>query len=247
MSYESIFYPESKFGGFTDIDGTVAFYLRVNALSQASSVVLDVGCGRGAYAEDPVSTRRDLRILRGKVKKVIGIDVDPAAGDNPYLDEFHPIENGTWPVHDDSVDLIVCDYVLEHVEDPGALFNEVRRVLRKDGYICIRTPNLWSYHTVISMLIPNRYHAALAAKVQQGRKAEDVFRTFYMCNTTAKIRSMLNRSGCTCNVAYSYSAEPSYLSFSKLAYWFGVLHQRYAPRIFKSTILAFGRRTKQAA
>jgi len=247
MSFESSFYPESKFGGFTDIDGTVAFYLRVNALLTASSVVLDVGCGRGAHAEDPVPARRDLRILRGKARRVIGIDVDAAAMNNPYLDEFHALESGAWPVQDDSVDLIVCDYVLEHLEDPGVFFREVRRVLRMDGVICIRTPNLWGYNTLVSRLIPNRYHARVTARVQQGRKEEDVFPTFYRCNTPAKIRSMLNRSGCTCNVAYGYSAEPSYLSFSRLAYWFGVLHQRYAPAFFKLTILAFGRRVAQTA
>src|SRR5688572_14104690 len=101
MSYENIFYQESKLGGFTDIDGTIAFYLRINALLTSSSVVLDVGCGRGAHAEDPVATRRDLRILKGKAKRVIGIDMDPAAVHNPYLDEFRRIETPAWPVDDD--------------------------------------------------------------------------------------------------------------------------------------------------
>lgn len=39
------FYPEARFGGFSDIDGTMAFYLRVNALLGCDSVVLDFGCG----------------------------------------------------------------------------------------------------------------------------------------------------------------------------------------------------------
>ncbi len=244
MSFEAIYYPESTFGGFTDVDGTIAFYLRVNALSTAASVVLDVGCGRGAHAEDALAIRRDLRILKGKVKRVIGIDVDAAARDNPYLDEFHAIEGEDWPVPDDSVDLIVCDHVLEHIEEPGTFFREVRRVLRKDGHICIRTPNLWGYNSMISMLIPNRYHARVTARVQQGRKAEDVFPTLYRCNTASRIRSMLKGAGCTRHVAYGYSAEPSYLSFSRLAYWLGVLHQRYAPGFFRTTILAYGRRVE---
>ena len=37
------FYPESRFGGFTDIDGTVAFYSRVNALVKPLYVVVDFG------------------------------------------------------------------------------------------------------------------------------------------------------------------------------------------------------------
>ena len=35
------FYSESRFGGFTNIDGTVAFYLRVNTLAASKDVVLD--------------------------------------------------------------------------------------------------------------------------------------------------------------------------------------------------------------
>jgi hypothetical protein len=48
------FNPESRFSGFTDIDGTVAFYLRVNALATSKDVVLDLDCGQGTYANDPV-------------------------------------------------------------------------------------------------------------------------------------------------------------------------------------------------
>lgn len=59
-------YPETEFGGFADIDGTLAFYRRVNALLTPDSVVLDVGCGRGEYRDDPIPIRRDARILRGK-------------------------------------------------------------------------------------------------------------------------------------------------------------------------------------
>ena len=36
------FYPESRFGGFTDLGGTVAFYLRVNALAASKDVVLEL-------------------------------------------------------------------------------------------------------------------------------------------------------------------------------------------------------------
>jgi hypothetical protein len=73
------FYPESRFGGFTDFDGTVAFYLRVNALAAPHHVVVDFGCGQGAHATDPVPVRLGLRVLKGKVSKVIGLDVDPRA------------------------------------------------------------------------------------------------------------------------------------------------------------------------
>lgn len=88
MSHQDTFYPESKFGGFTDIDGTIVFYNRINTLLDPSFVVLDIGCGRGAYGGDQITIRRNLRIFKGKVKKVIGTDVDKQAKDNPFIDKF---------------------------------------------------------------------------------------------------------------------------------------------------------------
>ncbi len=57
LSFLERFYPESRFGGFSDLDGTVAFYGRIQALLAAGMTVLDVGCGRGAgLMEDSVAS-----------------------------------------------------------------------------------------------------------------------------------------------------------------------------------------------
>jgi|SRR5579863_486977 len=239
-SYKALFYPESTFGDITDIDGTVAFYTRVNALIQSAFVVLDFGCGRGSRQDDTVAFRRVLCTLKGRVSKVIGIDVDPIGQENPYLDEFRPLLPGSaWPVEDGATDLIVCDSVMEHLPDPPSFFQEARRVLADGGYLCIRTPNVHSYLGVASRLVPNRYHSKVLSKVQTGRKNEDVFPTLYRCNTISRLRRSLRN----CNfraVVYGYEAEPGYLNFSKLAYATGVVHQKFAPGFLRPTIFAFG-------
>lgn len=246
MNNKEKFYPEAQFGGFTDIDGIVAFFNRVNSLLQSSFVVLDVGCGRGTYGQDPVPLRRNLRILKGKVSKVIGIDVDRGARDNPCLDEFHLIHGDTWPIDDNSIDLIVCDNVLEHIDNPDRFFVEICRVLKHAGLLCIRTPNRWSYIALAATLIPNKYHSKVLSVVQEERKEEDVFPTVFRCNSVRKLKRIMNKRGFEC-VVYGYEAEPSYLSFSKLAYFIGVLHQRFAPGFLKPAIFAFGRIKKDIA
>ena len=246
MNSKERFYPETRFGGFTDIDGTVAFFNRINSLIDSSSVVLDVGCGRGAYSEDSVPLRRNLRILQGKVAKIIGIDVDQDAQNNPFIDEFHLLKNSSWPIDSNSIDLIVCDNVLEHIENPDQLFMEIHRVLKDGGFLCIRTPNRWSYIAIAATLIPNKHHSKVISVVQKGRQEEDVFPTVYKCNSIGKLKSIMKKNGFDC-IVYGYEAEPSYLSFSKIAYFFGVLHQRFAPEVLKPAIFAFGKIKKDIA
>jgi SAM-dependent methyltransferase len=235
------FYPESSFGGFTGVDGTVAFYSRVQALAGPQSVLVDFGCGRGAYAGDPVPYRRDLRVFKGKVSQVIGLDASPAAAANPFLDTFHCLDGTRWPLEDASADLVVCDNVLEHLPEPAAFFAEARRVLRPGGVVCIRTPNALNYVALLSRLVPNRSHARVLAKAKPGLAEEDVFPTLYRCNTLPAVRRTLRRHGFSA-VVFGYEAEPSYLSFSRIAYTLGVLHQKLAPGLFKASIFAFGRK-----
>jgi SAM-dependent methyltransferase len=238
------YYPEVKFGGFTDIDGTIAFYNRVNALLDPSFTVLDVGCGRGAHDGDTVPFRKKLRSLKGKVAKVIGIDVDPNAAANNTLDEFYLIESPSWPVESDSIDILVTDYVIEHIADVDMFFREIQRVLKNKGIVCIRTTNRWNYIALAARLIPNRHHSKVTSKVQEDRKEEDVFPTVYRCNTISRIRKEMKKIGVESTV-YGYEAEPSYLAFSSVAYFFGVLHQRWAPKIFRPVLFAFGKIDKR--
>jgi len=238
LSYQLTHYPETAFGGYTRVDGTIAFYLRVNSLCEPSFTVADFGCGRGAHQDDPVRIRRQLRVLRGKVAKVIGLDIDPVARTNPFIDEFHLLTDPRWPMLDSSVDLCIADTVLEHLEEPDDFFSECRRVLRTDGYLCIRTPNVWSYVGIAARILSNRIHGKLLRRVQEERKEVDVFPTLYRCNSMPRLRGRLTANGFR-HVVYGHEAEPSYLSFARSAYRFGALHQRFSPNQLRPVIFAF--------
>ena len=240
-SYQAKFYPETRFGGFTSIDGTIAFYSRVNALLAPEATVVDFGCGRGAYRDDPIPYRRDLRILAGKAAQVIGLDRDPQGASNPYLDQFQLLDQNCWPLADSSTDLVLCDNVLEHLPEPADFFKEASRVLKPGGHLCLRTPNAWSYVAILSRLIPSRSHAAVLSHVKEGTHEQDVFPTFYRCNSLPAIRRMLAVNGFA-GIVYGYEAEPSYLDFSRLFYFLGVIHQRIAPGFIRAALFAFARK-----
>lgn len=236
------FHPESEFGGFTDIDGTVTFYIRVQELLGPRGVALDVGCGRGTQGDDPIRVRRHLRILKAPGRHVIGLDVDPKAADNPFIDEFRLLdEGGRWPVPAGAADLVIADFVLEHVACPSAFFAEAARVLREDGSLCVRTINAWSYLGITSRLVPNALHRRVLHRAQPERRSEDIFPTLYRCNSPRKMRRALARHGFDATV-YGSEAEPSYLGFHPAAYRAGLLHRRFAPGPIKVGLVAWARK-----
>jgi SAM-dependent methyltransferase len=236
------YFPESQFGGYSDIDQLVVFYTRVRSLLEPSFTVLDIGCGRGKHAEERTA-RSNLKILNDHCQTVTGIDVNPAAEENPFVDQFHLIDaNSRWPLPDASVDLAVSDYVLEHVEDPDLFFSECHRVIRPGGYLCMRTTNALSYFGAAARVIPNRLHSTIVQRAYvDPRKEEDVFPIRYRCNTVYAIRRALDRHGFQ-HCVYGYQSDPAHFGFSRALYLFGVVHQRLAPRSIRTSIFVFARR-----
>jgi len=240
-TWKAQFYPEVCVGGFTDIDGTILFYNRVLSLLEPHSVVVDFGCGRGAFFSDPVRFRREMRMLRNHSAMAIGLDIDSASQSNPGIHQFRLLESSRWPVDDGAADLVLLDCVVEHLPDPGAVFREAARVLRRGGYIAIRTTNRWHYVGFIARVLPSRFHKRTLRAAQPSRQEKDIFPASYRCNDLPEMRRQLRAAGFEPFV-YAHEPEPGYLAFSRWAYALGVVYQRIVPKFFRSTILAFGRR-----
>lgn len=176
-------------GGFPPNDGTIDFYLRVRSLLPAGGSVLDLGAGRGAWMEDPSPTRRRMRDLSDLAGAIIGVDVDPAIRQNPQLDEAFVLgPSDPLPLAPSSVDLVLADFVFEHIANPRFLATELARVLRPGGWCCARTPNKFGYIATLARLIPNPFHTSVLKRVQPGRQRRDVFPTLYRLNTLSTIR-----------------------------------------------------------
>jgi len=207
----SSFFPEVAAGGYTRRDGTVEFYGRINALIQPQYNVLDFGCGRGAWLDKGEGAyTKKLRNLKGKAQKVIGADIDPVVKENTSLDEAIVLQPcSPLPFSDKSFDLILCDYVFEHIVDPKFISAELDRVLKPGGYLCARTPYKHTFFALFSRLVPNRYQARIARKSQKNRLKKDVFPTVYKMNTYAAIKNLFPQIEYK-HMTYLYRAEPSY-------------------------------------
>ena len=100
--------------------GTIEFYTRINTLLEPSMKVLDFGAGRGeALTDSGCGYKKRLMMLRGKVAEVIACDVGEAVLDNPGVDSAVVIQlDVPLPFADSTFDLIVSDFVFEHIADP---------------------------------------------------------------------------------------------------------------------------------
>lgn len=97
--------------------------------------VLEIGCGSGWAISFRHSQVRYIAVDRGSLYK----EELEARGV-----EFHELDVALkpLPVGDDSVDLIVLNHLIEHIEDCEFFVRQLRRVLRPGGIVYIRTPNL---------------------------------------------------------------------------------------------------------
>ncbi len=226
------------------MDGTVEFYQRVHALLSPEAKVLDFGAGRGAFLDDPVLFRRNLRRLKDSAAEVIGIDVDESVLENPCLTRAEVIPPGTrLPLPEKSIDLVVADFVFEHITDPTWASHELSRVLRPGGWLCARTPNRWGYIGVGARVLPNRWHTPLLRMFQPGKQERDTFPTAYRLNSPAALRKYFPKTDFE-HFIYTMNNEPAYFSNWHAVWALVRLLFRLTPEALGATMYVFLRKTR---
>lgn len=235
-----VIFPESKAGGFPAIDSTVLFYTRISALVLPEHTVLDMGAGRGQWLiEDKFPFRRGLRTLRGKCREVIGCDFDPVVMTNPGLDRaFILSADGKLDLPDTSIDLVFCDWVFEHVEDPTKFVAEVNRVLKPGGWICARTPNRFGYISLSARIIPKRWHQFVLSIAQPNRKSEDVFPAFYRLNSIGQLKKTFSPAAWV-HCSHAWEPTPAYFGNSVLGWRFSMALTKFLPRSLGNILLVY--------
>lgn len=100
--------------------------------------VLDLASGEG-YGTYILSKTADY---------VVGVEIDHQAvnhASNTYIKENIEFKEGSIlniPIEGEHIfDVIVCFEAIEHIEDHGTLFTEIKRLLKENGILIISTPN----------------------------------------------------------------------------------------------------------
>jgi len=99
--------------------------------SSKALTVVDYGCGPMPYRP----------LFDAVASSYIGADLES----NPDATVFLRAD-GSLPLEDESVDVVVSSQVLEHVLDVDQYLAECRRVLRKGGTLLLSTHGMWIYH-----------------------------------------------------------------------------------------------------
>lgn len=236
--------PEIAAGGYAHDDSSVEFYQRIVSVLPDDAIVLDLGAGSGSStAPDYGPWRNWLMRLGDRCAKRIGVDIDRAVLGNPVLDEAVVIDSGKpLPFPAEAFDAVLCDWVLEHVEDAEAFFAEVHRVLKPGGWFCARTPNWLGYFCLGSRVVPAWTELTVLKYLQPTRQAADVFPKFYRVNSLAKIRCYLAPPQWQ-NASYRYNPTPVYHGDQRWLFRAISIWQSITPRFMSTIILVFARKS----
>lgn len=167
------------------------------------------------------------------------MDLDQAVLKNRASDEQLLMKNGELNIPNNSIDLIIADYVLEHIDDPKKFAIQIDKCLKSGGWFCARTPHKFSYVAFAASLIKNSAHSKVLNIVQPGRKEIDVFPTKYKMNTLSDFNKYFNDWS---NHSFIFRSDPAYYFGSKLLYRFQSILHRLLPASIIGNLFIFVRK-----
>lgn len=119
-------------------------HMQIAGLVPHEKKVLNIGCGKGFL----------LPFLLKKECEVVGIDVLKHSSVDKGFFSYHQLDlekTPRIPYPDESFDVIILADFIEHIRNPDAVLNEVRRTLKPEAIVIISTGNiaLWLYRLLL--------------------------------------------------------------------------------------------------
>jgi SAM-dependent methyltransferase len=199
-------------------DGTAEFHELCESRARGSRVeILEVGAG---------PTNATSAFL-SKLGAVHGVDVSDEVHGNAHLTSSALIEDGHFPFPDKRFDLVVSNYVVEHVADPGAHLSEIHRVLKDGGSYVFRTPNMFHYVSLVSYATPHTFHRLVANRLRALPTTEhDPWPTVYAMNTPRVVRRLARAAGFAVDSLALVEKEPVYGKYSRALFVLFTAYER---------------------
>ena len=189
---------------------TEVYAMMVRQHLRSDSLLLDLGCGRGGLIEQLEHSRA----------REMGMDPDWLSLSQHRLSQEQPPLPRTvglgheMPFADNSFDLVLASWVLEHLDDPASDFLEIGRVLAPEGLFIFITPN--KQHPLIKfnqLLSARSLSQRILVDRLYGRSSEDTFPVQYKANSSNDLNALATASGMVI-IDLEIIDDPSYLSLS---------------------------------
>lgn len=88
--------------------------------------------------KDNNSLKLNLGCGHTKFPGYLGVDINPNA---EYVDVSHDLNKFPYPFKESSVDEVFMEHVLEHLDDPLSVIQELYRISKPGGILKIKTPH----------------------------------------------------------------------------------------------------------
>lgn len=150
---------------------------------------LDIGCGHQIF---PEWIKNQQQLVNGAAM-VTGMDPDFDSIRN-HNTIRNKVVGLALPFHDASFTLVTANMVMEHVENPVAVLEDIRRVLTPGGICIFHTTNRRYWKVALAHRIPQGIKNAIVG-IYEGRKEEDVYPTHYRINTIADVHAAASAAG----------------------------------------------------
>jgi 2-polyprenyl-3-methyl-5-hydroxy-6-metoxy-1,4-benzoquinol methylase len=125
----------------------------IKLIEEDSLLILDIGCGAGSLAKKLFE--------KGKFVDGISISSEELQLADPFLRKgyLYNLENGLPPeIKFDCYDCVICSHVIEHIAYPERLLNDIKNVLKENGFLIIALPNLFHYKSRIQLMKGNFFY-----------------------------------------------------------------------------------------
>jgi ubiquinone/menaquinone biosynthesis C-methylase UbiE len=170
-----------------------------------NQIVVDVGGGaRCGFARRCISSAR-----------IIAADVSPAelARNGDGVERVACDASRAMPFADASVDMVVSQCVIEHMNDVEGFLAETRRILKPDGISIHLFPARNAPFSLINRMLPHGWSRALLYRLQPSQRAIGGFRAYYKCCSPRLFARVLRKHGFESETMRLSYFQSDYFSF----------------------------------
>lgn len=124
--YDEVYFDRQASGG--NIQGELELF-KFSSFIKESDRVLDFGCGSGAL----------LRAIGERSGSLVGVEINPSAVRAAKANGI-PVVSSITDVDECSIDAVISNHAIEHVENPLEVLRQIERVLKPGGLSVLVVP-----------------------------------------------------------------------------------------------------------